>query len=72
MATGGQADFVLLDAANPVEAIRLRAPRRLVLRRGVVLAEAPPAAARLNLPGRPARVDFRLQRPAQADARIGV
>ena len=36
--------------------------RRLVIRRGVVVSEAPPAHARLSLPGRPASVDFRLGR----------
>ena len=59
---GCNADLVLLDAGSTVEAIRLRAPRRLVLRRGEVVSEAPPAAAALNLPGRPATVDFRLER----------
>jgi cytosine deaminase len=59
---GCHADLVLLDAASTVEAIRLRAARRLVLRRGKVLAEAAPARSRLNLPGRPELVDFRLGR----------
>jgi cytosine deaminase len=62
VAVGCHADLVLLDAGSPVEAIRLRAARRLVLRRGAVVAEAPPARARLDLPGRPATVDFRLPR----------
>jgi len=57
---GCHADLVLLDARDAVEAIRLRAARRLVLRRGQVVAETPPAVARLALPGRPAQVDFRL------------
>jgi cytosine deaminase len=60
---GCHADLVLLDAGSTVEAIRLRAARRLVVRRGVVLSEAPGAAATLHLPGRPAAVDFRLARP---------
>ena len=59
---GCNADLVLLDAGSTVEAIRLRAPRRLVVRRGEVVSEAPPAAAALNLPGRPATVDFRIRR----------
>ncbi|MFC0134488.1 cytosine deaminase [Massilia eurypsychrophila] len=59
---GCHADFVLLDAASTVEAIRLRAARRLVVRRGVVVSEAPRAGATLHLPGRPATVDFRLGR----------
>jgi len=56
---GCHADLVLLDARDPVEAIRLRAARRLVLRRGRVVAEAPPAISRLDLPGRPTHVNFR-------------
>ncbi len=60
LAPGCHADLVLLDAADPVEAIRLRAARRLVMRRGQVVAESPRAVARLDLPGRPATADFRL------------
>ena len=66
---GCHADLVLLDAGDPVEAIRLRAARLLVLRRGSIVAESPPAVARLALPGRPARVDFRL--PAAAGLASG-
>jgi len=62
IAPGCRADLVWLDAADPVEAIRLRAARRLVLRGGEVVSEAPPACATLRLPGRPERVDFRLQK----------
>jgi cytosine deaminase len=51
---------VLLDAGSPVEAIRLRAARRLVLRRGAIVSETPPAQATLHLPGRPAATDFRI------------
>ena len=58
---GCYADLVLLDAGSTVEAIRLRAARRLVVRRGQVVSKAPPACATLNLPGRPATVDFRLK-----------
>ncbi len=57
---GCHADFVLLDAGSTVEAIRLRAARRLVVRRGQVISEAPPSVAKLNLPGRPAQTSFRL------------
>jgi cytosine deaminase len=61
IAPGCRADLVWLDASDPVEAIRLRAARRLVLRAGQVVSEAPPARATLHLPGRPASVDFRLE-----------
>jgi cytosine deaminase len=60
LAPGCHADLVVLDAGDAVEAIRLRAARRHVVRRGKVVAEAPPAVSRLDLPGRPSRVDFRL------------
>jgi cytosine deaminase len=62
VAVGCHADLVLLDAADPVEAIRLRAARRLVMRRGQVIAESPRAQAQLSLPGRPPVVGFRLGR----------
>ncbi len=55
---GHLADFVLLQARDAVEAIRLRAPRLLVVRRGQVISRMQPAQAQLNLPGRPAAVDW--------------
>jgi cytosine deaminase len=66
IAPGCRADLVWLDASDPVEAIRLRAARRLVLRAGQVVSEAPPARATLHLPGRPASVDFRLEQSKRA------
>ena len=50
---GCNADFVLLQARDPVEAIRLRATRLKVYRRGKLLAESPAATATLYLDGRP-------------------
>ena len=58
IAPGCRADAVLLDAAGPVEALRLRASRLAVIRAGAVIADSPPAAARLHLPGRPERVSW--------------
>ena len=55
---GCRADFVLLQARSPVEAIRLRAPRLAVVRGGRILARRPAAEVSLDLPGRPGRVDF--------------
>lgn len=49
---GCDASFVLLQARDPIEAIRLRATRLKVYRRGRLLAETPAAAARLHLAGR--------------------
>lgn len=59
---GRSADFVLLQARDPVEAIRLRATRLAVVRRGAVIARTPAATAALSLPGRPASVDWTLAR----------
>ena len=54
---GAWADLVLLQAADPVEAIRLRPPRLKVFRRGKVVASAPPHLTALDLPGRPRVLD---------------
>ena len=57
LAVGCNADLVVLQAADPIEAIRLRARRLAVIRRGKVIAETAPDVAMLSLPGRPAQVD---------------
>ena len=62
IAPGMRADFVLLQARDPVEAIRLRATRLKVFRAGKVVAESPAATAHIDLPGRPGHVDWRLPR----------
>jgi cytosine/creatinine deaminase len=54
IAPGCRADLVLLHARNPIEAIRLRAARLLVMRAGKVIAHSPLATSTLNLPDRPA------------------
>jgi cytosine deaminase len=56
---GQEASFVLLQARDPVEAIRLRATRLKVWRRGRLLAQTAPARAQLSMPGRPGRTDFK-------------
>jgi cytosine deaminase len=53
------ADFVLLQATSPADAIRLRATRLAVVRRGKVIARSPANTAAIELPGRPKTVDFR-------------
>ncbi|MCD6078044.1 MAG: N-isopropylammelide isopropylaminohydrolase [Ramlibacter sp.] len=58
LAQGCDASFVLLQARNPGDAIRLRANRLKVWRKGKLLAAAPEQVARLDLPGRPADVRF--------------
>ena len=53
IAAGHDASFVLLQARDPVEAIRLRATRLKVWRKGRLLAETAPLRSTLTLPGRP-------------------
>jgi cytosine deaminase len=55
---GCHADFVLLQAADPIEAIRLRAARLAVVRRGSVVARTPAVRATLSLPGRAQTVQW--------------
>ena len=55
---GHAADFVLLQARDAIEAIRLRATRLLVVRGGRVLARSAPASASLEIAGRPPTVDW--------------
>jgi len=54
---GCNGDLVLLQACDPIEAIRLKATRLAVVRRGKVIAETPARIGRLALDGRPASVD---------------
>jgi cytosine deaminase len=58
LAPGCDASFVLLQARDVVEAIRLRAHRLKVWRKGVLLAQTPEVAAQLMLPQRPEAVRF--------------
>ncbi|RZJ13088.1 MAG: cytosine deaminase [Haliea sp.] len=55
---GCDASFVLLQARDKIEAIRLRANRLKVWRQGVLLAETPEVQAQLKLADRPAGVRF--------------
>ncbi len=52
---GARASLVVLDAGDPVEALRLRADRLWVISNGVVVASEPRREAALQLPGRPDR-----------------
>jgi cytosine deaminase len=58
IAPGCHADLVVLQAADAIEAIRLRAERLFVIRRGQVLAEAPPRVSTVHLPDGERRLDF--------------
>jgi cytosine deaminase len=55
---GKRADMVVLQATDPIEAIRLKAHRLFVIRRGTVIAEAPPAEMQLSLGDTRRTVDF--------------
>ncbi len=55
---GCNADFVLLQARDVIEAIRLRATRLKTFKRGKLLAECQPATSSLKLPGRPAQTSW--------------
>jgi cytosine/creatinine deaminase len=57
LVVGNNADMVVLQAADPIEAIRLKARRLAVIRRGSVIAETPAGVATLSLDGRPKRLD---------------
>jgi cytosine deaminase len=54
---GCSADLVVLQARDPIEAIRLKANRLAVVRRGEIIARAEPRLSQLFLPGRPPTVD---------------
>ncbi|HSV53984.1 MAG TPA: amidohydrolase family protein [Burkholderiaceae bacterium] len=57
---GCDASFVLLQARDVVEAIRLRANRLKVWKLGKLVAQTPEVVAQLRLPGRPPGVGFSL------------
>ena len=60
---GALASLVILDAGDPVEALRLRAPRLAVISKGRVISRAARADGALSLPGRPARITRRHRAP---------
>ena len=58
LVAGAHADFVLLHAHSAADAIRLRAARLQVWRRGRLVASSPAPVAQLQLLGRPERLSF--------------
>jgi cytosine deaminase len=60
---GKRASLVVLDAGNPVEAIRLRPDRLLVMSHGKIVARRAQRQSALSLPGRPESVSRRFQLP---------
>ncbi|MER9842205.1 amidohydrolase family protein [Mesorhizobium australicum] len=59
LGVGKRASLVILDAGNPIEALRLRGERICVIARGKMVAERTRQDTRLSLPGRPALVNRR-------------
>ena len=58
---GCNADLVILQAADPVEALRLKANRLFVIRHGRIISSSAPVEAELNLPGRPKAQNYLFQ-----------
>jgi cytosine deaminase len=56
---GKTASLVILDAGDPIEALRLRAERLCVIARGKVVAERPRRDTALSIKGRPASINRR-------------
>ena len=50
LSVGCRADMIVLDAQNPVEAVRLRPPGLFVICRGKVISTMAPAQAKVALP----------------------
>ncbi|HCF72577.1 MAG TPA: cytosine deaminase, partial [Gammaproteobacteria bacterium] len=55
---GCNADMVVLQAGDPVEALRLKANRLFVIRRGRIIAESAPHEARVHMMGVDSTVNF--------------
>ncbi len=55
---GCDASFVVLQARDTIEAIRLRATRLYVFRRGVRVATSVPTTSTLSIGGRSDRIDW--------------
>jgi cytosine deaminase len=65
LAVGKRASLVVLDAGNPIEAIRLRPDRLWVVARGKLVAERGSRETKLSIAGRPATVNRRHGMPPQ-------
>ncbi|MTI18224.1 cytosine deaminase [Rhodobacteraceae bacterium RKSG542] len=64
---GCNADFVLLQAKDPIEAIRLKPNRLAVVRKGRVIARSEPRLSTLALDGRPQTVNAADYHPVSAE-----
>jgi cytosine deaminase len=59
LATGNNADMVVLQAADRMEALRLHPARLFVIRRGRIISATPEVKASVDLGNGPFPVDFR-------------
>jgi len=57
---GCNADFTVLQATCPIEAIRLRATRLFVVRRGKIIARSQEARTMIELDGESSEVNFKI------------
>jgi cytosine/creatinine deaminase len=64
---GGPATMVVLQARDPIEAVRMRATRLAVIKNGKVLARTAPRIAELDLPDRPDTLDPASYAPVSAN-----
>lgn len=64
---GGTATMVVLQARDPIEAVRMKATRLAVIREGRILSETAPKVAHLSLPGRPDSLDPAAYAPIAED-----
>jgi cytosine deaminase len=55
---GCNADLVVLQALDPIDALRRKATRLYVVRRGQIIARAEPMSSRLSLAGRELEIDW--------------
>ncbi len=55
---GCNADMVILQAADPIEALRLKPNRLFVIRHGKIIARSQPVQSELKLPSRPKLINF--------------
>ncbi len=58
IAPGCHADLLVLQAADAIEAVRLKPARLFVIRRGKVLAETPPSIAHVTFGNTAHNIDF--------------
>jgi cytosine deaminase len=72
VAVGAYADLVLLQAADPIEAVRLRATRLVVVRRGKIIARTTARTTELSLDGRPTSLDPAAYAPKNGEPLSGI